>query len=267
MNRQVYDRLKSQIEELEKMVNGGKGSGNFGHSGRPGQVGGSGKGGDIVSEDKDSGIGRPDGPDITQHMANTAKVSIDKAIKEEPEVSVDLGKVLKKNGSAFAGFKHRIKTKSSLADKISRDLAEKGLDSSNENIQKVASGIHDNLRYTALCNKDTYGEQCKGIMRDLENEGYEIMRVKNTMKDKDAPYRGINTLVKNKKGYIFELQFHTPQSLDVKEKNHIDYDVSRDPKTSLLKKLKLEKVMRERSRGIEMPKGAEDIEAFDKMRA
>lgn len=35
----------NEIEELDTFYNGGKGSGNFGHAGRPGEVGGSGKGG------------------------------------------------------------------------------------------------------------------------------------------------------------------------------------------------------------------------------
>lgn len=35
----------NEIADLDTFYNGGKGSGNFGHSGRPGEVGGSGKGG------------------------------------------------------------------------------------------------------------------------------------------------------------------------------------------------------------------------------
>lgn len=41
MNRKQYNELKTKIEKLEKELNGGKGSGNFGHAGRPGEVGGS----------------------------------------------------------------------------------------------------------------------------------------------------------------------------------------------------------------------------------
>ena len=54
MNRQTYNSLKAKVESLEKQINGGKGSGNFGHSGRPGKVGGSAKGseGDVSSRQK-----------------------------------------------------------------------------------------------------------------------------------------------------------------------------------------------------------------------
>ena len=44
LTREQYNFVKQKLEELEKEINGGKGSGNFGHSGRPGLVGGSGKG-------------------------------------------------------------------------------------------------------------------------------------------------------------------------------------------------------------------------------
>lgn len=43
MKRSIYKELANKIERLEVLLNGGKGSGNFGHSGRPGKVGGSSK--------------------------------------------------------------------------------------------------------------------------------------------------------------------------------------------------------------------------------
>lgn len=45
MNRETYNTLMERIESLEKIFNGGKGSGNFGHAGREGKVGGSAPGG------------------------------------------------------------------------------------------------------------------------------------------------------------------------------------------------------------------------------
>ena len=41
MDRQEYEKIKAKIENLEKAINGGKGSGNWGHAGRPGEIGGS----------------------------------------------------------------------------------------------------------------------------------------------------------------------------------------------------------------------------------
>lgn len=41
MKKETYNSLKEKAETLSKLINGGKGSGNFGHGGRPGKVGGS----------------------------------------------------------------------------------------------------------------------------------------------------------------------------------------------------------------------------------
>ena len=51
-----YNALKEKVELLEQYLNGGKGSGNFGHSGRPGKVGGSGSGkGGVSTGGKEGG--------------------------------------------------------------------------------------------------------------------------------------------------------------------------------------------------------------------
>ena len=41
MEKETYNSLVGKIEILSKLINGGDGSGNFGHGGRPGKVGGS----------------------------------------------------------------------------------------------------------------------------------------------------------------------------------------------------------------------------------
>lgn len=58
ITRKDYEELKNKIQILSEFLNGGKGSGNWGHTGRPGKVGGSGKGGSISpkeSTDKEEG--------------------------------------------------------------------------------------------------------------------------------------------------------------------------------------------------------------------
>lgn len=41
MNKITYEKVSEKLAYLEKLINGGPGSGNFGHFGRPGEVGGS----------------------------------------------------------------------------------------------------------------------------------------------------------------------------------------------------------------------------------
>lgn len=62
----------------EKEVNGGKGSGNFGHAGRPGEVGGSGKGEGVGSSE--------DTADLREAEADKAKSERAKHIKQIDEI-------------------------------------------------------------------------------------------------------------------------------------------------------------------------------------
>lgn len=90
------NKANNLIAKMEKIINGGKGSGNFGHSGRPGKVGGSGKG-DIVSASRAQGLEHIDGehpglvssPDsnlgVTPHDFEEAR---DKAIKRGGDIEV-----------------------------------------------------------------------------------------------------------------------------------------------------------------------------------
>ena len=55
--------------------------------------------------------------------------------------------------------------------------------------------------------------QDEGLIKGLT---FTRARVKNTFKD-GAAYKGLNTLFKDHQGNIFELQFHTPESLGVKD--------------------------------------------------
>ncbi|MDU1879399.1 MAG: hypothetical protein E6779_07460, partial [Finegoldia magna] len=92
-------------------------------------------------------------------------------------------------------------------------------------------------------------------------KGYNIIKVNNTFKQNVA-YKGINTLVKNKNGIIFELQYHTDKSYYVKKHGlHEKYEKQR-----VLDKVKdkkewdsLRNAMIELSNKIPIPRNVERI--------
>ena len=59
MRQKQYNELEQRVQKLEQLldtyINGGKGSGNFGHSGRPGEVGGSAPTGGAAAKPRDAG--------------------------------------------------------------------------------------------------------------------------------------------------------------------------------------------------------------------
>lgn len=93
----------------------------------------------------------------------------------------------------------------------------------------------------------------------MEKKGYTFVEIANTLKVETSAYRGINTLMKTKDGYVFEFQFHTPQSLEVKEINHKLYEEQRLGDTPIERKNELALQMVKNSRSIETPVGVERI--------
>lgn len=118
----------------------------------------------------------------------------------------------------------------------------------------------DVLRYTQVSDPDNLAEDCLLAMDNLRKMGYSTVEATNTLKYTNAVYRGINTLVRAPDGYVFELQYHTPQSLEIKEINHKLYEEQRLASTSIARKLVLKKQMRDNARKIEMPIGIEKVD-------
>lgn len=97
---------------------------------------------------------------------------------------------------------------------------------------------------------------------NLKKRGYNLIRVKNTFKD-GASYKGINTLVETSKGEVFELQFHTKESFELKNgKLHELYEESR-----ALDKIKdKEKVKELRLKMIELSKRIKNPQNIERIK-
>lgn len=131
--------------------------------------------------------------------------------KIEPEITKFLKDVSDSENSELFGLDYRIKTKESLIRKIISDSKEKAIP-----IKETTNQINDILRYTMINDDESFTYKYFKIIEKMKEKGYNTIRVKNTFVD-GVTYKGINTLVQTKSGDIFELQFHTPESIKVKE--------------------------------------------------
>ncbi|MBU6455229.1 MAG: hypothetical protein KGS72_25895, partial [Cyanobacteria bacterium REEB67] len=130
----------------------------------------------------------------------------------EPEVTDDLMALAKIHKGEMVGLEYRLKSVESLTRKI-----ENGSE---------AGQIKDALRYTMIFPDDQLVEKTETILRAMELDGYEALKVKNTFKP-NVPYKGVNVcLIKNEQ--MFELQFHSPGSYDLKHYNHPLYEFARE---------------------------------------
>lgn len=147
-----------------------------------------------------------------------------KIAASEPAITRDMIDAADAHGGKMAGLDFRVKSEKSLARKVDE---EKDLDFGGD-AKKAADSMSDVVRYTVTFKDDSYVQGTRDVLRDLESKGYQ-MRVKNYWADGD-PYQGINVAAIHPNGTRFELQFHTPTSLDFKEPIHVRYEHYRETK-------------------------------------
>ena len=172
------------------------------------------------------------------------------SIAKEKDIVItkDLQSIIDKTNGRLAGLDYRIKSTDSLVRKLIDKSELKGI-----SVDEYASKITDILRYTNVSTTKNFTSDYYSIIDNLIKKSYNIVEVTNTLGDINASYRGINCLVSDKDGYVFELQFHTEESLNIKEVNHKLYEEARLKTTNKARRLELYKEMQKNSIEIPMP--------------
>lgn len=92
----------------------------------------------------------------------------------------------------------------------------------NSILAKLQDGgeVLDGLRYTAVFQPNDYVSGIDAVMGDLESDDFSEVRARNywlpTLSTDGIPagtYAGVHIWFRNPAGYVFEVQFHTPDSL------------------------------------------------------
>lgn len=198
-------------------------------------------------------------------MGNKLGKSIyDRAVVAEPKITQDVVGAVHGKGR-LAGLDFRIKTLESLQGKIVRDTIEKRISS-----EKAASVIGDSVRYTAEVPTEGYTQGVKSILATLYSKGYRLNKPpRNAWQTVPlTDYQGVNTQLKDPNGFIFELQFHTPESFYTKEVvNHKLYEKARAVGTTPKEADKLKAEMIANQLGVPIPLNvrAELSTYFDKL--
>ena len=201
---------------------GGVGSGHWSHQGVPGELGGSAPG-DRQSGNKPKDAGTK-AADTKAEIARLAKSLHSEAVKQEPELTMTLVNVVEDLGGEMAGLTHRLKKQTSIEGKISRDVRDGGVSPAD-----AAAGLNDTIRYTAVFDPDSFTEDVLEVQSKLEERGWN--RYDHKWKNFFSPgnsYQGYNTVMVNSDGLRFELQYHTRETLTIKERAHDIYVTSRE---------------------------------------
>lgn len=191
---------------------------------------------------------------IKEDLSLSVEKLVEKSQKIEPTITADISNIATKSGGKLVGLENRLKSPYSIKRKIEAEVAD-GF-SKSLSLNK----IRDAIRYTTVFKENDFVTRYKAMQHLLATEGYKTIVVKNTWKN-DSAYKGVNTFIQNEDGDVFEMQYHTQQSFDVKNGLlHKLYEKFREPKTSIHEKEKLLLEMRKLSSKIKVPEGVELIE-------
>lgn len=151
-----------------------------------------------------------------------AEELLSKSMSVEPRITEIVTSTVDKVGGEMEGLDYRIKSGDSLIRKIKSESEDCECPE-----EEAASVITDIVRYTAVFDPDNLVDGVQETQAALANDGWTQYDEKfRNYFTSEGPYRGYNTVYTNGK-QTFELQFHTRQSLQIKERVHELYERAR----------------------------------------
>jgi hypothetical protein len=180
-----------------------------------------------------------------------AKAKVDEAQKIEPAITKIIKAKAEELGGELVGLENRLKSEESMARKIKNDAEKEGV-----SYEERAATITDAVRYTVIYDPDEFVEKAKATQAALEAEGWQQYdhKYRNYFKPGNA-YQGYNTVMEHKEtGMLFELQYHTPETILIKARNHKIYEEFRNLKENDPKAVSLWNQMIENWKQYQRPK-------------
>jgi hypothetical protein len=149
------------------------------------------------------------------------------------------------------------------ADRFKEKLAKLIARSPGAEPAELASSVHDSIRYTFLFEPSHYTRGVTDACQRLADEGYQLVESRPSW-DKDE-YKGVNSQWRDlATGLSFEVQWHTPESWDAKQKTHAAYEKINDRTTPIAEVERLRAYQREVSAMVAVPPGALQIRPHKK---
>ena len=157
-----------------------------------------------------------------EEVTNKAAALIQKYELNIDNASQLLENLASQNGGVMVGLEYRLKSLNSLTRKIYKEVAEHRADGLKDySYDDAIAGMKDVGRFTMVFDKENFAQGVTKALDTLESQGYRITKFKNTFKEGE-PYKGLNCNFVDKNGVTYELQFHIPESMKVKEGIEVD---------------------------------------------
>lgn len=201
--------------------------------------------------------GERNGPPYPLDSAKVAEKIFHDAEIRSKKITDDVESAAKKSGGEMHGLENQLKTKESIERKLNKKISEKGMD-----VTEAANSIKDAVRYTVIAPTNKFVDMYYDFKAYLSKKGYTETSCDNYF-DKfnkgEVKHKAIQSNFADKDGYEFEVQFHTPESQDAKDKKLPLYNERRETGISESRAKELEKQMEDLALNVPDPKGVEDI--------
>jgi hypothetical protein len=159
----------------------------------------------------------------------------------------------------LAGLEHMLKGEDRLKEKMADYLRAPGT-----TVREALDTVPDAVRFTLTYTSERYAEGVLSDVDRLKSEGFELIKLKNLWTEEQ--YKGINSQWRRPEtGLRFEMQFHTPESLEAKELTHGAYERIRGS-ASPAERSELEGFQRRVNKRLAIPPGATEIRDFPEKR-
>lgn len=183
---------------------------------------------------------------------------VQQAQQEEPKLTRLISDMATHNGGKPDGLEYRFKKPNKIREKFER----KGFDPMRSGDPR--DFLDDALRYTIVYHPAIYSAQVQDTLYGLEEAGYHIIEESNTWPRGDT-YSDLKYVFEAPSGLHAELQFHTDESLELKQRTlHLLYEEFREASTPLARKQELYDIMASYWEKVEIPP---DVLNFPKLRS
>jgi hypothetical protein len=126
---------------------------------------------------------------------------------------------------------------------------------------ELATEIHDGIRYTFTFPTERYTPGVYEAEGKLRRRGYELRQRKPS--SGNSQYKGVNSRWSDpSSGHLFEVQYHTPESWEAKQKTHDAYATIENPEASESDRTAAKKYQQQISASVPIPEGAAEIPEY-----
>lgn len=181
----------------------------------------------------------------------------------EPLITEDIMDVARSLGTSLEGLQYSVKTASSVEDRLARMLSDWKSDRPFNPVWQMGR-ITDLIRYTEICRHDDIVDTTRKTIAKMEEKGYALTNLRNFFARpfKNTGYMGVHLTFVSPAGQKLELQVHSPESFEAKQKGHAMYEKIRSVSTMKDEKERLQAMVFAIHQSVRKPMGYEALQKY-----